>query len=164
HGIGMLTLEWANIVQQYMVANAGVTSKLGDPDCLAPNGPTAGLPAGAGGPANGKVCSGIEGIVTTAPPALAPASMAINALGTNALAIESSYAVGLKPSTWVVDFCTTPGDPTTGTGYSNCEGGGYGGPLGGAYFNSMQYAVSTSFGTNPIPTLLASRRFFFQQF
>ncbi len=161
HGLGMITLEMANLVQKYMKANHGVTADLGDPGCIA--NPAA--------PGNGKVCSGIEGIVTTAPPVasdgatpLVPANMLVNALGANALNVEGNYGVGLKPSTWSLDFCTVTGDPTTGMGYSGCEGGTNGGPLGGFYFDSIQWAVAQSFGTNPVPDDVGSRRFFFKQF
>lgn len=162
HGLGMITLEMANLVQKYMQANHGVNTQLGDADCIA--NPAA--PATAG-----KVCSGIEGIVTTAPPVasdgttpLVPANMLVNALGANALNVEPSYGVGLKPSTWVLDFCTVTGNPSNGTGYSGCEGGSYSGPLGGYYFDSIQWAVSQSFGKNPVPDDVGSRRFYFKQF
>jgi len=74
HGLGMVTLEWANLVQTYMKKNFGVTSDLGNAACIA-------------NPQLGH-CSGIEGIITTAPPALAPATMAVNALGLNALNVD----------------------------------------------------------------------------
>ncbi|HEX8789569.1 MAG TPA: hypothetical protein VF765_01360 [Polyangiaceae bacterium] len=162
HGLGMVTLEMANLVQKYMQANHGVNTQLGDADCIA-------NPAAPATP--GKVCSGIEGIVTTAPPVasdgvtpLVPANMLVNALGANALNVESGYGVGLKPSTWVLDFCSVTGNPATGTGYAGCEGGSYTGPLGGYYFDSIQWAVSQSFGSNPVPDDVASRRFYFKQF
>jgi hypothetical protein len=161
HGLGMITLEMANLVQQYMKANHGVTANLGDPGCI----------ANPASPGNGKVCSGVEGIVTTAPPVasdgktpLVPANMLVNALGANALNVEPNYGVGMKPSTWSLDFCTGTGDPTTGMGYTGCTGGTNGGPLGGFYFDSIQWAVAQSFGNNPVPVDVASRRFYFKQF
>src|SRR5262249_47026541 len=113
HGNGLLTLEWANLVQQYMKAAYGVTADLGDADCIA----NAAQPATAG-----KVCSGIEGIVTTAPPALAPATMAFNALGAGGVQVDPTLAIGMKPGTWYSVFC--------GTGYMTCFGGAYGGISG----------------------------------
>jgi hypothetical protein len=161
HGLGMITLEMANLVQKYMQANHGVTADLGDAGCI----------KNPAKPGNGKVCSGIEGIVTTAPQVasdgttpLVPANMLVNALGANALNVEPNYGVGMKPSTWSLDFCTGAGDPKTGMGYTGCEGGTNGGPLGGFYFDSIQWAVAQSFGTNPVPVDVASRRFYFKQF
>ena len=149
HGNGMVTLEWANLVQQYMKAGYGVTSDLGDPACIA-------NPAAPG--VAGKVCSGIEGIVTTAPPALAAPSMAVNALGANGVNVDPTLAVGMKPGTWYSVFCATSGKPD-GTGYDQC----FGGVNGGYFFDTMQTAVAKSFGTNPVPETLGSRRFYFQQ-
>jgi hypothetical protein len=163
HGIGLVSLEWANLVQQYMKNNYGVTSDLGDPGCMA--NPVA--------PGNGKVCSGVEGIVTSAPVAsITLPQMAANALGPAAISIASNaVGAGLKPGTWYQLFCadgaglTPSGNPN---GYQNCFGGTLGFPTPGGteaayYFDTMQDAVAASFGNNPVPTTLASRRFYFQQ-
>jgi hypothetical protein len=175
HGLGMVTLEWANNVQNYMKNNGlnGVTGGLGNAACIT----AVAANTAAGKPTPG--CSGIEGIITTAPPALAPASMAVNALGTiteqfaggmdegytapAALNVDTVFATGLKPGTWYSVFCGTSGDPTTGLGYGNCQGGTAGGPLGPYYFNAMQAAVQAVYGTNQVPEPLSSRRFYFQQ-
>jgi hypothetical protein len=239
HGIGLLTLAWAEQVQTYMSANYGVNTDLGDPYCLANfvGGPkaqplrpgalgggadagasgtmgtttttpgsssaggssasatsgsgsgtasvgsvgssttmaTSGTSSGGGpvactwsaaanscGPANGnmacqapaggactmtgpnstgctcqpKVCSGVEGIVTTAPPALippdhplwaanmiGPAGVSINTISfltgasipsCSAAQVQShdaacnlnGLAVGMKPGTWYALFCS----------------------------------------------------------
>jgi hypothetical protein len=153
HGIGLVTLEWAYLVQQYMKANYGVTADLGDAACI--KNPSA--PGGA------KVCSGLEGIVTSAPPALVPATMKVNAIGANAANVDPNLQLGLKPQTWFSVFCATSG-AADGTGYSNCIGGnntyqGY----PSYYFDTMQDAVALAFGTNPIPAQLADRRFFFEE-
>jgi hypothetical protein len=161
HGIGLLTLEWANLVQEYMTLNHGVNTQLGDPACLV--NPAA--------PGAGKVCSGVEGIVTSAPVASAP--LPLNALGTAALAIPFAQPLGagLKPGTWYSLFCTdgkglTPsGNPN---GYTNCFGGTQGFPTpdgneAAYYFDTMQKAVALSFGNNPVPADVASRRFYFKE-
>jgi hypothetical protein len=157
HGSGMVELEWANLVQQYMKANYGVTSDLGDPACIA----NAASPGVAG-----KVCSGIEGIVTAAPPSLAPASMAVNALGAAADKVDAkSIGIGLKPGTWYSTFCTDGGglDSTTGkpVGYKKCSGS----TSGSYFFDNMQGMVAAVYSAagQPVPSTLANRRFYFQQ-
>ncbi len=165
HGLGMVTLEWANLVQKYMQDNHGVNVGLGDADCIADPTNAAGITIMVGTPPKAvpKVCSGVEGIITSAPPALAPASMAYNAVGAGAANFDSVYANGLKPGTWYVDFCHDASPLTDAK--PKCFGGTFGGPsgFGGYYFSAMQYAVQRSFGTNPVPTDVASRRFFFKQ-
>jgi hypothetical protein len=167
HGLGMLTLEWANLVQHYMQKAYGVTTELGDPKCLAPNSPSA--------PAGGAKCSGIEGIVTTAPPSLvALPQQTRNALGlaaTQQIAAAAPLAQGLKPSTWYSVFCDDAGGVSGGVvqGYNNCWGGTA--PFQGAaayYFDAMQDGVlaTGNWGTilSQMPTRdLGSRRFYFQQ-
>jgi hypothetical protein len=172
HGIGLVTLETAYLVQKYMQAGYGVTANLGDPGCI----------ANPVNPGNGKVCSGLEGVVTSAPPASVvglPPTMAFNAVGAGAAtatcantpadggacsaadtvpAVDTAISVGLKPGTWYADFCTA------GAGVSST-----GAPQGYVctddyYFTAFQNAVAASFppGT-PIPATLGDRRFFFQQ-
>jgi hypothetical protein len=160
HGNGLITLEWANLVQTYMQKAYGVTSSLGDAECIAnPAKPTT----------VGKKCSGIEGIVTSAPPALAPATMAYNAAGTVAVHVDTpdgtslgALAVGMKPGTWYSLFCQGAGGSPMG--YWPCYGGGFGNGAGGQayFFDSMESRVALAFGGNP-PAELASRRFFFKQ-
>lgn len=202
HGIGLITLEWANLVQQYMRANAGVTSELGDPACIAnplrPQAASGGMDAGAGdaakdavvadtgsGGGGGKICSGLEGIVTSAPPALAPAYMAPNALGPAAMSVnyagncnatdvqsgkcqKNQLGVGLKPGTWYSLFCSDAGGLDSNgvpVGYKQCAGGTAVGSntYQGYFFDTMQAAVAASYGNLTIPESLASRRFYFQQ-
>jgi hypothetical protein len=170
HGIGLLTLEWAQTVQEYMTANAGVNTQLGDSDCITWLGTVLGAAPGVTPPPppGGKLCSGLEGIVTSAPAALVPAGMAVNALGANAVNVDPTLAVGLKPGTWYAVFCTTSGDPTMGTGYSGCIGGANGAPLGGFYFDTMEYAVQVALpylspATPDVQEALLNRRFFFQE-
>ena len=184
HGIGLVSLEWAQTVQEYMQTNAGVNTQLGDPACIAWLGAViAATTTGTAPPSPpaGKVCSGLEGIVTSAPPNTVPhgtavtlggksvtADMTINALGSNALNVDPTLAVGLKPGTWYAVFCTAPGDPTTGTGYSGCFGGQNGDPLGGFYFDTMEWAVQLALpfmtpATPDVKEALLNRRFFFQE-
>ncbi len=173
HGIGLVTLETAYLVQKYMKAGYGVTTDLGDPACLA-------NPSSPGG---GKVCSGLEGIVTSAPPSSVaglPSTMSVNAIGAAAVTatcsmsvadggtcpaantvpgVDTNLSVGLKPGTWYAEFCKDgQGVSSTGSpvGYQAC-GDNY-------YFTAFQNAVAASFplGT-PVPAVLADRRFFFQQ-
>ena len=184
HGLGLITLEWANLVQHYMqtatlngVPGYNVNTELGDPRCLAPNS--------ANAPAAGAHCSGLEGIETTAPNALlagactgplckAPNQMQVNALGYAAITGTGGgpyLATGLKPGTWYAVVCNDAGGLDTSgnpVGYANCEGGpfGYNGQAN-YYFDTLQDAVLSSYpaGTllSQLPTQLASRRFFFQQ-
>ncbi len=152
HGVGLVILEWANLVQKYMKANHGVTKDIGDATCIA-------APQTAG-------CSGIEGIITTAPAAAAPQYPG-NALGVNAaINITASYDGGLKPGTWYSVFCHQFG-AADGTGYGSCDGGDQSGPtggFGGYLFSQMQYEVQNHYGTLAnTPADLASRRFYFQQ-
>ena len=177
HGLGLITLEWANLLQHYMQTLTGVTTELGDPRCLAPNSASA--------PAGGAKCSGLEGIETTAPNALLagactsakcqnPNQMQVNALGYAAVTGTAGgpyLATGLKPGTWYAIVCNDAGGlDSTGTpvGYGNCEGGpfGYQGQAN-YYFDTLQDAVLSSYPTGTLltqlPTTLASRRFFFQQ-
>jgi hypothetical protein len=160
HGLGMITLETAYLVQQFMQANHGVTADLGDPACIA-------NPANPG--VAGLVCSGLEGIITSAPASALPttfadgqpaAQAAYNAQGVAAANIDPNYGIGLKPSTWAVDVCSGG----TAAAPSGCQGGVHGGPLGGFYFDQMQASVASSFGTNPVPQDVASRRFYFKSF
>jgi hypothetical protein len=164
HGVGLVTLEWANIVQKYLRANYGVNSDLGDPACVA-------HPSRSATP--GKICSGIEGIVTTAPTTSIPAgsNMHVNALGATAILDPNSQfgaiAVGLKPGTWYSYFCTDgagiSGNPVTGeslSGYQNCYGTSA--LYNGYYIDTMQYMVTQAFGNTPVPNELTSRRFYFK--
>ena len=174
HGIGLVTLEWANLVQKYMQANYGVTAELGDPACIA-NPVRPPLPDSGTYAPGTKVCSGLEGIVTTAPPALAPASMGPNALGPAGVSVNlgtpnciaadvqsgacnlnaptplNSLALGLKPGVWSSLFCTDAGGlDATGlpVGYTNCIGAGNA-AYQGFYFDTMQEAVAISYGHVP---------------
>jgi hypothetical protein len=165
HGLGLITLEWANLVQHYMQKAYGVTTELGDPRCLNGN-PFKGA---------GYVCSGIEGIVTTAPPSsVTLAQMKANALGLLApqqIAPAAYLAQGLKPGTWYSVFCNDAGGVSGGVvqGYNNCWGASA--PFQGAatyYFDAMQDGVlqTGNWGAvlSELPTRdLGSRRFFFQQ-
>jgi hypothetical protein len=136
HGIGLLTLEWANLVQNYIRANVDpALLPLGTPACIA-NPQT-------------DHCSGIEGIVTTAPVASAP-QFPFNALGTTQPAVTNVYSGGLKPATWGSTFCTDSTDASTCT--TNY------------LFTQMQAQIASHYANpNSIPTILGSRRFYFQQ-
>ena len=200
HGIGLVTLEWANLVQKYMKQHYGVTADLGDPDCIAnPVRPVASTgDAGAtmdGGTAAdgasgvdgaivtaastttgttgaGKVCSGIEGIVTTAPPAAAiTTNMARNALGAAIAQAPgfNSLALGLKPGTWYSFFCTDgqglgPNGPIGyDTGSHRCYGQDAA-THNGYYFDTMEYMVQNAYGgAVSTPKALTDLRFYFQQ-
>jgi hypothetical protein len=151
HGSGMLYLEWANLVQRYLREHGDppVTTDLGDPDCIA--NPVHGQTA------NGKVCSGIEGIITNAPLPYAvqtdplgdagTVSYPVNALGAGgvpgASRIDGALAQGFRPGIWSADFCS-------GTACS-----------GGAMLGAMQSAVQRSFGNGPVPTPFGDPGFFF---
>ena len=201
HGIGLVTLEWANLVQKYMKLHYGVTTDLGDPDCIAnpvrpqaSTGGDAGVGSDSGSPAdggnaldgavvtttsvtvkgsgNGKVCSGVEGIVTTAPPAAAiTANMANNALGP-AIAQTAGFTslgLGLKPGTWYSFFCTDGQGlgPNGPIGYDSGSHHCYGQDAAthnGYYFDTMEYMVQNSFGgAASTPKELTDLRFYFQQ-
>ncbi len=157
HGIGMLSLEWAYLVQDYMKTYYGVNTDLGDPDCIA-------NPSRTGNP-GGKVCSGIEGIVTTAPPAAVTGTKLANvALGAAAAKAFPALGVGMKPGTWYAEFCTDgAGLDSAGKlkGYKNCYGttANY----NGYYFDTMQHMIQQAYGSDPVPAEIASRRFYFKQ-
>jgi hypothetical protein len=161
HGSGMLMLEWANLVQKYARENLHVTTDLGDEDCI----------ANPAKPKNGKKCSGIEGILTTAPPGLArqrnPLSGAANAvatyprnaLGRAAVKAQPSYAAGFHPGTWRAAFCTDVPDATPPAGTGTAHGFRC---TDGYMFEAMQDAAQKAF-PSPTPLELQSRRFFFKQ-
>jgi hypothetical protein len=162
HGSGMLYLEWADLVQQYMRehANPPVTTDLGDLDCIA--NPVHGQTA------NGKICSGIEGIITNAPVQLATHTDPLGDAGTvlypaNALGvdgvpgasrIDGALGQGLRPGTWSADFC-----------YGMPEKAGSPAPAcsGGDMLGSMIGAVQRAFGSAPVPAPFDDRGFFFRQ-
>jgi hypothetical protein len=111
HGIGMVTLEWANLLQKYFNAQTGGTHDLGDPACL-----TALATSSAAAKAAG--CSGLEGIVTTAPTNARGLANDFNALGNAPLTKNNpndlgsdkpiefkGIGPGLKPTTWQSFFC-----------------------------------------------------------
>jgi hypothetical protein len=179
HGIGMVTLEWANLLQHYLTLNYGVTTQLGDPTCIA-NPAQPPLPDGGVYPPGTKICSGLEGIVTTAPPSLAPASMAPNALGPAGVTAftgapcsaaqlygtadagggcgENNIALGLKPGTWYAYICADAGGLDANgvpVGYTNCTAN--------YYFTEAQAAVQAAFGNLPPNSELLSLRFYFKQ-
>jgi hypothetical protein len=163
HGFGMITLQWAVNVQHYLQAAYGVTTEIGDPRCL-------NLASGAS-PPKGVVCSGLEGIVTTAPPAMVscPAAgtawpdgttskcvsasqMSVNALGPLALQAgpvlgnvpaAASMASGMRPGAWTSLFCADAGGVVQGAlgGYQQCVGGNAVQPQPASYFTSMQRAI-----------------------
>jgi hypothetical protein len=163
HGIGLLTLEWAQMIQEHMQKHYGVNTQLGDAACVAK--PTRKA-------TDGKVCSGLEGIVTTAPPTAVTGDMRVNALGPAIAANPNfeSLALGLKPGTWFSFFCTDGGgldmqgkpvgydatahhcfgqDPATHNGY---------------YFDTMQYMVEQAYGgPSETPKELTDLRYYFQQ-
>ncbi len=177
HGIGLLTLELAQTLQTFMAANYGVNTKIGDKACMAAmnsvfdgSGNVAGTYTN---PAGGKICSGIEGIVTTAP--TTSAALPINALGAlpiTYIPAASKLALGMKPGTWASLICFD-GNGFTGitpNGYTNCLGGNvnFNGQTTD-YFDTLLHAVMTAysgnagFATNPSPGDLNNKRFYFQQ-
>ncbi len=176
HGIGLLTLELAQMVQAYMTANYGVNTKIGDKACMAAMGAAFDGAGDVIGPYTnpaGKVCSGIEGIVTTAP--TASAALPINALGPlpiTYISHASKLALGMKPGTWSSLICFD-GNGFTGinpNGYNNCLGGdvNFNGQTTD-YFDTLLHAVmvaysgNAQFATNPSPGDLNNKRFYFQQ-
>ncbi len=173
HGFGLVTLEWANLVQHYLQKAYGVTTELGDPNCLAPNAPSA--------PAGGAKCSGLEGIVTTAPSSLVTLpQQQVNALGTLALQAGPTFAGapagiamvgGMRPGNWSSMFCTDAGGLHGGapSGYQHCIGGAaaFQDPSA-TYFAAMQQAIlqSGNFGSTlaQLPQNdLGNPGFYFQQ-
>ncbi len=153
--------------------------------CVAPAGttPTPGAcgpyACGAGGL---KVCSGLEGAVTTAPPASvsdyvmlgggSPTQLKANAVGKAAFTFSDLQA-GMHPSaTWQVHFCSAPAstliDPTTGmidpaAAGQLCPspGSAYPGP-----FNQMMYQVQRNLdkATQKAHPELNDPRFYFERF
>ena len=194
HGLGLLTLQMANRVQKYMQQNYGVTAQLGDPECVAAPYRTAAqrTAAGMATATAGTVCSGIEGIVTTAPPAAVvgypatvggggnPGNLQVNALGTAALkdTVNKSVAagafgrlaLGMKPGTWVAYFCNdgqgldAAGHPI---GYDRYGASGQGSRCtANFYFTAFAAQVSNAYSANggvDPPSRVADYRFFFQQ-
>lgn len=194
HGYGMVELEWANMLQHYMQQAYGVNTELGEPACLTttfngtaynntpknPGPSIVGQPV-AGMPTSPVKCSGLEGIVTTAPSNLVQyPQQKVNALGMAALQAGPSVggnpaasvqSAGLHPGTWYSLFCNDAGGLSFGVpnGYQDCIGGSAG--WQGApsyYFDTAQDAVidQGSHGTvlSQLPQRdLGNRRFFFQQ-
>ena len=177
HGLGLLTLELAQTIQKYMQKNYGVNTQLGDKACTAAMGKVfdgSGNVVGAYANPTGKICSGIEGIVTTAPPA--SATLPINALGAAALTAipaASKLALGMKPGTWSSLICFDGGGIAGGvaTGYTNCLGGNvnFNGQTTD-YFDTLLHTVLTAYAgntlyytANPSPGDLNNKRFFFQE-
>jgi hypothetical protein len=166
HGIGLVTLEWANMVQQYMRAHYGVNTQLGDPDCVAQPSRSA---------TAGKTCSGIEGIVTTAPPSSVHGNMKVNALGTAIVADPitqsafESIGLGLKPGTWFSFFCTDGGGLDADghpVGYKadvhHCFGQDAS-THNGYYFDTMEFMIQQAYDTSSPPKQLTDLRFYFEQ-
>lgn len=121
HGLGWLTLEWANLAQKELKAlNPGKYKfDLGAPECLSAT-PAAG-------------CTGLEGIVTTAPRNARGLANDPNALGPTAITNPDPASdapkfkelkIGMKPSRWYSFFCSDAGGITGGNlaGYHNCVG------------------------------------------
>jgi hypothetical protein len=187
HGLGLLTLQTANRMQKYLQANYGVTSDLGDPECVAAPLRTAAQRTAAGltGATATKVCSGLEGIVTTAPPSSivgypTTGNLAVNALGPAILTdtVNKSVAnhafrrlsVGLKPGTWFSYFCAdgqgldTNGHPL---GYDRLGLNGNGGQCTFNYFfTNFQSQVTTAYsaaGGVAAPSTLSDYRVYFEQ-
>ena len=166
HGSGLLTLEWANLVQQHMKDYFGVTADLGDPDCIA-------NPSRSGN--SGKVCSGIEGVFTAAPPSAVPANSQLlaNAAGPSAAdPNQTPYATyigqGFKPGTWYGAYCRDAGGVDGSgnlVGYQHCPRPAInGGPAPDRYyFSLMQYQIQAAWddGT-PLPKELSNRRTYFK--
>ncbi len=192
HGFGMIALEWANQVQHYMQKAYKVNTELGEPACLtttfggvsytntpANPGPSiVGQPV-AGMPTSPVICSGLEGITTTAPSNFVQfPQQKVNALGTGATlagpgnpAAGSLMTPGMHPGTWYSMFCNDADGLSLGApnGYQDCIGGsaGFQGQAS-YYFDTMQDAVlqTGNWGTvlAQMPKRdLGNRRFFFQQ-
>lgn len=185
HGLGLLTLQMANRVQKIMKENYGVTASLGDPECVAAPFRTAAqrTTAGLATVTATKVCSGLEGIVTTAPPAAVagyPGNLGVNALGPAILTDKTNKSVangafqrmglGMKPGTWVSYFCKdgqgldASGHPV---GYDRFGLSGHGTRCtANFYFSAIESQVANAFadqGGVAAPPALADFRFFFQQ-
>lgn len=180
HGMGLVTLEWAQLIQEYL-GQYGVNTQIGDPDCLAAFGvyvsstaagnPAFGTVAGVTASGAPKVCSGLEGIVTSAPPAdaaTAPYNFPGNALGA---AIQQSATISaikptlsMKPGSWTSAFCADAGGLDANgmpVGYTQCNGGGY--------FSTPRAIVDAAiiaqsgFNGAAVPPELTNSRFFFQE-
>jgi hypothetical protein len=153
HGIGLITLETANLIQKYMKTQhpALVTKDLGNAACAAD--PTSGG------------CSGLEGVLTSAPPAAVSTdfpAMKINAVGTAAKSAGSNIGVGMKPGTWFSYFCADGnGLDAAGklSGYKDCVGGG------SNYFKAFQEQMAAAVGgVANLPKDVQSLRWVFKQF
>jgi hypothetical protein len=160
HGIGLVTLETAFLLQKDLTTTYGVTAALGDPECIAAPFRTA-AQRGAAATA-GKICSGLEGIVTTAPPSAVTGQLTVNALGPAIVATGNFNALeqGLKPGTWYAYTCLDgQGLDVTGVpvGYANCTQNYYFSLLAAA----VQGAYSGNGGSAP-PTRLNDLGFYFQ--
>jgi hypothetical protein len=164
HGLGLVTLEWAWLAQRQINAvlangNPAMVHDLGDPACLSAT-PAAG-------------CTGLEGIVTTAPPASVAghAQFKGNALGANAVLAPAdgrfgTLAQGLKPGRWNSYFCTDP-DPAGldfTTHYTKCIGNGLDGFQ--RYYFDTAYTLLTNVGAGgniaSLPTDFQDVRYFFK--
>ena len=110
HGAGMIYLEFARLVQGELNKATGGTHVLGDPACTGAGMTLAQMRA------NG--CTGFEGFVTLAPPALVPdANMKKLALG----AAGAAFGLGgMKPGHHTVAFCNdATGD--LNADYGDCQ-------------------------------------------
>jgi hypothetical protein len=171
HGLGLVTLEWAWLAQRQI--NAALVAQgmgatvhdLGDPACLSAT-PAAG-------------CTGLEGVVTTAPPAAVAAHPQFkgNALGTLAVTGPvaagdtppgrfGTLAQGLKPGRWNSYFCSDidpAGQDFTGH-YTKCSGNALDGTQ--RYYFDTAYALMTQVAANNninnLPTDFQDVRYFFK--
>jgi hypothetical protein len=177
HGIGLVTLEWAHLLQTYFNAQTGGTHDLGDPACIAALATGAAAAKTAG-------CSGLEGIVTTAPRDARGLANDFNALGSAPLTANNpndpvpapgtafkpvefkGIGPGLKPTTWQSFFCTD-GKGLDGTGKlsgyqpQNCSNAGTGTDL--SYFKNAFNQVNNIWKGDTRLTEMSDVRFFFKQ-
>jgi hypothetical protein len=165
HGLGLVTLEWAWLAQRQINAalvaqgNGATVHDLGDPACLSAN------------PAPG--CTGLEGVVTTAPPGSVAGHPAFkaNALGANAVNGPAdgrfgALAQGLKPGRWNSFFCfdNDPAGQDFANHYNSCVGNALDGTQ--RYYFDAAYALMTRIAAggnvNSLPTDFRDVRYFFK--
>jgi len=155
HGLGLVMLEWINLAQNYIqnLKYADPADKnrktLGDPRCLVAD------------PSLVDGCTGLEGVVTSAPLASVPAGspMKVNALGADGALFGYT---GLKPASWKSFFCTDANGDIN-TGYNKCAGGGGFDSFFKTAYNQLVAVYGKGLETN-LPPEIRDVRFFFKQF
>jgi hypothetical protein len=170
HGYGLLTLQWATRLQAAFNKATGNVHPIGDPACL--NKSNAAMKAAG--------CSGLEGIVTTAPHNARAQGNDVNALGDAPLngnpndqvgkaKFFTGMSPGMKPTTWQVFYCQDGaglnGSQLSGYSPEKCNVNG-GSPEDISYFKhtlNQLIAVAGGGKLNALPLDFQDIRFLFKE-